>query len=61
MSASAVPLDEVQLLREENAVLGHNVRAVVIDAAGRLQRVLEGNEWKADELVEELVKAAKAK
>ncbi len=51
----------LQFWREENAVLGHNVRAVVIDAAGRLQRVLEGNEWKADELVEELVKAAKAK
>ncbi len=39
----------------------HNMRTVVIDAAGKVQKVFIGNEWKADALVEELVKAAQAK
>ncbi len=39
----------------------HNLRTLVIDAQGKLQRVIPENEWKADELVAELVKAANAK
>jgi len=30
----------------------------VIDAAGRVQKTFIGNEWKSDELVAEMVKAA---
>jgi protein SCO1/2 len=39
----------------------HNLRTVVIDARGRVQKIFVGNEWKSDELVAELVKAAKAR
>jgi protein SCO1/2 len=46
--------------REEGA-LNHNLRTVVVDAAGRVQRVFEGNKWKSDELVAELIKGAAKK
>lgn len=39
----------------------HNVRTVVIDAAGKIRKILVGNEWTVDEFVEEMVLAAKAK
>jgi protein SCO1/2 len=39
----------------------HNLRTVVIDAQGRVQTILIGNTWKPEELVGEIVKAAKAK
>lgn len=48
----------LQFWREENAVIGHNVRAAVIDPKGRLQRIMVGNAWQPDELVEEILKAA---
>lgn len=37
----------------------HNMRTVVIDANGRLERVFEGKDWTSAELVAEIVKAAK--
>ena len=37
----------------------HNMRTVVIDADGRLQKVFEGKEWTSAELAAEVVKAAK--
>lgn len=39
----------------------HNMRTVVIDATGKVQSIFIGNEWKADALVAELLKAAQAK
>jgi len=45
--------------REEGA-LNHNLRTVVVDAAGRIQKIITGNTWTSDELVQELVKAAAA-
>ena len=39
----------------------HKLRTVVIDAAGKVQKVYTGNEWKVDDLVEEMNKAMKAK
>lgn len=39
----------------------HNLRTVVIDAGGRVQKVFIGNEWSVDEFVNEMVKAAAAK
>ncbi len=49
------------VLRDANGGFDHNLRTVVIDAAGRVQRVMVGNEWKPEELVEEMVKAAGVK
>jgi len=39
----------------------HNLRTLVIDARGRLQKIFVGNEWSPDEFVEEMKKAAAAK
>jgi protein SCO1 len=39
----------------------HNLRTLVIDAAGRLHKVFIGNEWTPEEFAEEMVKAAAAK
>ena len=41
--------------------INHNVRTVVVDAAGRIQWVTPENEWKSDALVEQIVKASSAK
>jgi protein SCO1 len=45
----------------EKPVFNHNLRTVVIDAAGKVQKIFIGNDWKADDLVAELVKGAKVK
>ena len=39
----------------------HNLRTVVVDASGKVQKIYIGNEWKADDFVGELIKAAQAK
>jgi protein SCO1/2 len=36
----------------------HKIRTVVVDATGRIQTILYGNEWKPDALVQEIIKAA---
>ena len=44
-----------------NEPINHNVRTVVVDATGRIQWITPENEWKADTLVEQIVRAARAK
>ncbi|HVY70517.1 MAG TPA: SCO family protein [Verrucomicrobiae bacterium] len=39
----------------------HNLRTVVVDATGKIQKILVGNEWKPEELVAEMTRAAAAK
>jgi protein SCO1/2 len=59
-------LEEVQRLgvalgldfREEDRSFTHNLRTAVIGKDGRLRRLFRGNDWKAEELVVELVAAA---
>jgi protein SCO1/2 len=46
---------------ESGMLFDHNLRTVVVDAAGRIQSVFIGNEWKPEELAAELVKGAAAK
>lgn len=41
----------------EGPQISHNLRTVVIDPAGRVRRVFEGNRWRAEELVEEMRRA----
>ena len=43
-----------------NATIDHTLRTVVVDAQGRIQQIVIGNEWKPDELVTQMVKAAQA-
>ena len=45
--------------KEQAGIINHNLRTIVIDASGRVQKIFIGNEWKPEELVTELVKAAK--
>jgi len=45
--------------RDESGGFNHNLRAVVIDAHGRVRRMFIGNEWKPEELIEELIKATR--
>jgi protein SCO1 len=47
--------------RDDTGSISHNLRTVVIDAQGRVQKVLVGNEWTSDELVAEIIKAAHSK
>jgi protein SCO1/2 len=41
--------------------INHNLRTVVVDARGRVQRIIQGNTWTSDELVAEILKAVAAK
>jgi protein SCO1/2 len=50
----ALELDYV----EESRSFTHNLRTAVLDREGRLRRLLRGNEWKPEELVAELRRAA---
>ena len=43
------------------ALPDHNLRTVVVDVAGRVQKVFTGNEWKPDELIAEMRKAMTAR
>jgi cytochrome oxidase Cu insertion factor (SCO1/SenC/PrrC family) len=42
------------------ALPDHNLRTVVIDASGRLRKILVGNTWKPEEVVSELAASASA-
>jgi len=44
--------------RDETGGISHNLRTVVVDARGRVRKIIPENKWTADELVGELVKAA---
>jgi protein SCO1/2 len=44
--------------RDETGSFSHNLRTVVFDATGRVQKGLIGNDWTSDELATELIKAA---
>jgi len=44
---------------DDTGSISHNLRTVVVDASGRLQKILAWNQWSSDELVAEIVKAAK--
>jgi protein SCO1/2 len=44
----------------DGSSFSHNVRTVVIDAQGRVQRIFVGNDWPVADFVAELVKAAGA-
>jgi len=46
---------------DQTGTINHNLRTVVIDAAGRVQKIIIGNTWTSNELVEEMVKAAGVK
>jgi len=44
---------------DETGSISHNLRTVVVDASGRLQKIFTGNTWKTDELVAEMKQAGR--
>jgi protein SCO1/2 len=44
---------------DETGSISHNLRTAVIGASGRVHKLILGNKWTADELVAELVEAAR--
>ena len=51
----------LQFTREPGGGISHNLRTVVIDATGHVQKIIPENKWTPQELADELVKAAGAK
>ena len=51
----------LQFWREPGGNINHNLRTVVVDAQGRLQKIYPENKWTMEELTEEVIKAAAAK
>jgi protein SCO1 len=47
--------------RDENGGVTHNLRTVVVDARGRIQKIFTNNRWTPEDLAAELVKAAAVK
>jgi protein SCO1/2 len=43
----------------EEGSISHNLRAVVVDGAGRVRKIFVGNEWTADELTREMLQATR--
>jgi protein SCO1 len=43
------------------AGLNHNLRTVVVDTEGRIQKIFRDNEWNPEDLVAEMIKAAQPK
>jgi len=48
----------VNVIRERDTTITHNLRTVVIDGSGTVRRVRDGNTWTAPELVADLRQAA---
>jgi protein SCO1/2 len=46
---------------DESGAVTHNLRTVVVDTRGRIQKIFPDNKWTSDELVAEMLKAAAVK
>lgn len=47
--------------KEQGGIISHNLRTVVINTSGRVQKIFIGNNWEPEDLVAEMVKAAGAR
>ena len=45
-------------LKDQSGIINHNLRTIVVDASGRVQKIFTGNTWQPPELVAEITKAA---
>jgi protein SCO1 len=48
----------LQFWRDPAGGINHNLRTVVVDARGRVQRIFIQNKWAVEELTDEIIKAA---
>ena len=49
----------LQFWHDASGSISHNLRTAVINAAGRVQTILQGNEWSTDALVTAILEAAR--
>jgi len=61
ITAIAEQVGEVFTRDADGPGISHNLRTVVVDVRGRVQKIISGNKWQPAELVEEIRKAAAAK
>ena len=47
--------------KDETGAINHNLRTVVVDASGKIQKIFTGNSWTPDELAAALREAARSK
>jgi len=43
--------------KDETGAINHNLRTIIVDASGKIQKILAGNEWKPEALVAEMLEA----
>lgn len=58
MEITAIAEQFGQVFWSEGGSISHNVRLAIIDANGKVQKIIPENKWTGDELVDELLKAA---
>ena len=58
--ASLAPKVDLSFWREGGSI-SHNMRTVVLDAAGRISHQFDGNEWTSQELADAITEAARKK
>jgi len=51
---------DLMVKREAGGSISHNLRTVVLDEQGRICRQFDGNEWTAEQLAREVVRASAA-
>jgi protein SCO1/2 len=52
------PRLDLMVNREAGGSISHNLRTVVLDGQGRIRRQFDGNQWTAEELAREVVRAS---
>jgi protein SCO1/2 len=45
--------------KEQGSIINHNLRTIVIDASGHVQKIFTGNNWQPEDLAAEMIKASK--
>lgn len=61
ITAIAEQVGEVFVRDADGNGISHNLRTVVVDAQGRVQKIIAENKWKPEELVAEILRAAEAR
>jgi protein SCO1/2 len=56
--AKLAPRLDLMVKREAGGSISHNLRTVVLDGQGRIRRQFDGNQWTAEELAREVVRAS---
>jgi protein SCO1/2 len=58
--AELAPRLDLMVNREAGGSISHNLRTVVLDGQGRIRRQFDGNQWTAEELAREVIRASAA-